>query len=136
MDLLIKDKDKAVVQPLEQKGDHCVLCNNDIENTNVGQHMILEHKLINLYIDSMPINDNNHMTCPNQYCNLNQQKFMKHMSYSLALHSLIHCNDTSTRTEFLRELRVMRIHTESMTKINIITGDETEEAEKWLRKYQ
>ena len=50
MDLLIKDKDKAVVQPLEQKEDHCVLCNNDIENTNFGQHIIIEHKLINLYI--------------------------------------------------------------------------------------
>ena len=73
-----------------------------------------------LYINSM----DDYITCPNQYCNLNQQKFMKHMDYSLALHTLIHCNDTSTRTEFLSE---------SMVKVNIISGNEAEEAEKWLR---
>jgi hypothetical protein len=61
---------------------------------------------------------------------------MKHMDYSLALHTLIHCNDTSTRTEFLRELRVIRVHNEFMAKINIISGDNAKEAEKWLRKYQ
>ena len=58
------------------------------------------------------------------------------MDYSLALHTLVRCNDTSTRTEFLRELRVIRVHSESMAKVNIISGNEAaeaEEAEQWLR---
>ena len=111
-----------------------MLCNKDVKSTTLAQHMILKHKLIMLYINSMPIDD--YLTCPNQYCNLNLQKFMTQMDYSLALHTLIHCNESSTRTKFLRELRVIRVHNESMAKVNIISGDEAKEAEKWLRKYQ
>ena len=78
-DTLIKDANKAVIEPLKLRGNHCELCNKDIKNTTLAQHGILEHKLIMLYMNTMDSN----ITCPNKYCNLHQQKFMRHgPSYS------------------------------------------------------
>ena len=78
-DTLIKDANKAVIQPLKLTGNHCELSNKDVKNTTLAQHVILEHKLIMLYMNTMDSN----ITCPNKYCNLHQQKFMRHgPSYS------------------------------------------------------
>jgi hypothetical protein len=126
-DTLIKDVTQAIIQPLELKGDYCMLCNKDIKDTPLTQHIVLEHKLIKLYMDSMQDD-----RCPNKECDLKSQKFMKHMNYSLAIHTLIHCNDPSARSKFFEELKVIKIHSKHMAKLNLINENKIEEADKWL----
>ena len=73
---LIKDVTQANIQPLKFKGEYCMLCNTN-PLTPLAQHLILEHKLIKLYIDSLQEDK-----CPNKECNLKDQKYLGHMNYS------------------------------------------------------
>ena len=52
-DTLIKDMNKAVVQPLELTGDHCVLCNKDTKSTTLAR--AADHALHQQYgLNNMP----------------------------------------------------------------------------------
>ena len=74
-DTVIRDKTQANITKLSYEGEHCMLCNKTLL-TPLVRHLILDHKLIKLYTDTLQGDK-----CPNIGCDMKNQKYLENMNY-------------------------------------------------------